>query len=168
MQFLVIRNIPIKKQENLLYLELPKEEIYTYIPKEYNFETWPKTTNNPCYMCTIVTKRTPIFVPSMIFPDGTICRGNNSIVCSPACGMSWIYEKANDDSEIRRHFAYMVQLIHQMVGVSLKVVERAMDRSELQKFGGRYTEHQYQREILSLWYMEKFYISHDDYISDLS
>jgi hypothetical protein len=168
MQFLVIRNIPLKRRENLLYLEPPKEEIYIQVPKKYKADKWPNTTNMPCYMCTITTKRKPFFVPSMIASDGTICRGNHPVVCGPSCGMSWILEKANDDCEIRRYVAYMLELLKQMTGCVVRVVEKSMDRGELQKFGGPLTEHQYQREFLTSPYMEKLYNSYDDYEADLS
>ena len=80
MQFLVIRNIPIRRGDGLVYAGPPKEELYIRLPKTYKPRKWPTRTNMPCYMCTIVTKRIPLFVPTMIRADRTICRGNNPSV----------------------------------------------------------------------------------------
>ncbi len=170
MQFLILRGIPLKQKDNILFIEPPKEEIYTQIPKVYNTKTWPTTCNIPCYMCTIVTKRKPFFVPSIITSDGTIHRGMNQVVCSPACGMSWICEKSNDDSETRRYVSYLQDLLFEMTGYRVKIIEKSQDRGELQKFGGIFTEHQYQREIIisSGDYIRRLYDSYEDYEHDLS
>jgi hypothetical protein len=170
MQFLILREIPLKQKEVSLFSETPKETLYTEVPKMYDKLSWPKETNLPCYMCTIVTKRKPFFVPSIITSDGRINRGINQIVCSPACAMSWILYKANDESENRRYTSYVQELLYVMTGYKVKIIEKSLDRSELKKFGGTLTDHQYQREIIisSGDYIEKLYASKQDYENDLS
>lgn len=170
MQFLILRGIPLKQKEISLFSEAPKETIYTDVPKMYDSTSWPSETNMPCYMCTIVTKRKPFFVPSIITSDGKINRGINQIVCSPACAMSWILYKANDESEQRRYTSYVQQLLYAMTGYKEKVIEKSLDRSELKKYGGTLTEHQYQREIIisSGNYIQNLYSSRQDYENDLS
>ena len=170
MQFLILRGIPLKQKEVSVFSEAPKEIIYTEVPKIYDETTWPSETNMPCYMCTIVTKRKPFFVPSIITSDGRINRGTNQIVCSPACAMSWILYRANDDSEKRRYTSYVRELLRVMTGYDERVIEKSLDRSELKKFGGTLTEHQYQGEIIisSGDYMQKLYASKQDYENDLS
>lgn len=170
MQFLILRGIPLKQKEISLFSEAPKETIYTDVPKMYDATSWPSETNMPCYMCTIVTKRKPFFVPSIITSDGKINRGINQIVCSPACAMSWILYKANDESEQRRYTSYVQQLLYAMTGYKEKVIEKSLDRSELKKYGGTLTEHQYQREIIisSGNYIQNLYTSKQDYENDLS
>lgn len=170
MQFLILRGIPLKQKEVSLFSEAPKEIVYTDVPKIYDESTWPSETNMPCYMCTIATKRKPFFVPSIITSDGKINRGMNQVVCSPACAMSWILYKANDDSEKRRYTSYVQQLLFKMTGHNERVIEQSPDRSELKKYGGNLTEHQYQREIIisSGDYMQKLYACNQDYENDLS
>ena len=170
MQFLILRGIPLKPKEVSLFSEAPKETIYTDVPKVYDESNWPSETNIPCYMCTIVTKRKPFFVPSIITSDDKINRGINQIVCSPACAMSWILYKANDESENRRYTSYVQQLLFKMTNYKERIIEKSLDRSELKKFGGTLTEHQYQREILisSGDYMKELYASVQDYENDLS
>lgn len=170
MQFLILRGIPLKQKEISLFSEAPKETIYTDVPKMYDPTSWPSETNMPCYMCTIVTKRKPFFVPSIITSDGKINRGINQIVCCPACAMSWILYKANDESEQRRYTSYVQQLLYAMTGYKEKVIEKSLDRSELKKYGGTLTEHQYQREIIisSGNYIQNLYASKQDYENDLS
>lgn len=170
MQFLVLRGIPIKCDTTPLYIEQPKEELYTVIPKIYDEKTWPISSNLPCYMCTITTKRKPFFVPSIITSDNIIHRGMNPVVCSPSCAMSWIMEKSNDESEKRRYTAYVLTLLQAMTGIMINVVECSPDRSELLKYGGRQTDHEYQRELIisAGYYMRNLYSSQQDYETDLS
>lgn len=171
MQFLVIRNIPIKREKSILYSEPPKETLYTKIPKIYKLnkpDKWPKITNVPCYSCTIKTKRISLFVPAIIKPNGDMYRGNNPLVCSGGCGLNWIFETTTDEAERRRLTACFITLIHVLTGVLLDNINPSAKRSELQKYGGTYTKHQYQRELLSEPYMEKLYINPEDYEADLS
>lgn len=169
MQFLVLRKIPLIRN-NVIYDEPPKEEVYTEVPKVYDEKNWPSFSNRPCYICTIVTKRKPFFVPCMITSDGKIHRGPNHIVCGPSCGMRWIMEKSNDDSESRRYFSYMQELIHRMTGYRIRIIEPSQDKGELKKFGGQLTDHQYQRELIisSGDYMRNLYSCGQDYENDLS
>ena len=169
MNFLILRGIPLRQKQSLIFVDTHKEEIYNQLPKTYDPKTWPKSTNMPCYMCTIVTKRIPFFVPSIITSDGVVHRGNNPHICAH-CAMNWIMENANDESEKRRYTSYVIELIRQMTGYHTKVLNKAFDRSELQKYGGTLTEHQFIREMLLLSedYMIKMYDSYQDYENDLS
>lgn len=169
MQFIVIRGIPIDETYSP-YVETYKEPLYNPVPKIYAKNNWPETTNMPCYMCTIVTKRIPFFVPAAIGASGEIYRGEHPIVCSPQCGMSWILEKAADECEKRKYISYMLELLRQITGFTVKVIEPAADKITLQKYGGDLTEHDYQADLISSSgdYMKNLYSDLNYYFADTS
>ena len=170
MQFLIIPNIPIPNVKVDFYEDDHREEVYDILPRKYKKTKWPSKTNLPCYNCTIVTNRIPLFVPAIIQPNGIIFRCDHQSVCSVPCALSWIYENAKDDAEKRRYIANLRYLVREMTGYDLENYTPAMSRSTLKKFGGKFSDHQYQREIILLSgrLIQKLYTNPADYYYDLS
>lgn len=170
MELLTLRNIPIIKSKTVSIYEPEKEKKYDRLPDQYNSKTWPKRTNIFCYICTNQTKRIPLIVPSSIGADGTIYRGGNPMVCSPSCGMSWILSKARDDQEVRRYTHHFKFLIKTITGYNIDIIQRSMDKSEMNRYGGPLTQQQYEREIIAMNepFIKKQYESLEDYEEDRS
>lgn len=171
MEFLVFRNIPLKENVNLLYVNTLTEQPYIPVPASYNAKKWPDKTNMPCYMCTIVTNRRPFFVPTNISTTGKIYRCQNPVVCSPACGMRWAVQNSTGGPSILRGYVdRMIALVFQMTGQIIKTINIAEDRITLIKYTGKSTEHEFQRELITSSgdYIKYLYSSQSDYEYDLS
>lgn len=163
--YIVIRNITLTEPKTLE--DEPTEE-YDHIPSEYVPDMWPSTTNHPCYMCTIVTRRKPFFAPEG-YISGRYYRGVNPAVCHPMCAVQYVYSLHLSDSVRDRMINLIVGLLEAMTGVKCIVIHPSPDRSTLIKFGGNSSEKSYQRMLInnSQKYVELLYEKAEYYHADL-
>jgi hypothetical protein len=163
--FITIRNISLSHLTQQYHNDEPT---YTAIPSFYSPDSWPIYMVQPCYSCTIITKRKPFFAPTCYTQD-KYYRGTNPVVCSPMCAVQYIYSLRISDSERKKMLSLMSGLLREMTGVVVNVIHASDDRAVLRKYGGSFTENAYQRMIIdaSSDYIEMLYANRSDYTDSI-
>lgn len=170
MKLLSLKKIPIMESKPFTTYDDKKEENYLSIPGIYSESTWPKKTNTLCYNCCNAFNRIPLFVPVSMLADGTINRGNNPVVCSVSCGMNWIASNSRDEQEKRKYISLLRKLYEKITGLNIIDLYYSPDRSNMSKFGGQWSQKQYEREIMAtnMPHIRKQYSLIEDFEEDNS
>lgn len=153
--FVTVFRIPIiEKKDNEKLLNEIKSNIkyfsnYDVLPDKFeNLKTWPKMCNLLCINCGCKTKRIPFFIPQRMDSDGGLIRNNNPFTCSPCCAIRYINNRDIGEDAREVYYNYIIELVKKMTGIKDAVnIFQSLDPKELKKFGGHYSDQEYQYNI---------------------
>lgn len=143
-----------KKLDNMYNTEILEEkknistqyEFFDTIPNTFTTldDTWPMTTNLSCGICTLLIKSRPFPIP-VNKTNGTYeCAPNP--VCDATCASRYIKKYLN-----KTNFNVYMHMLKEITSIFHKIkckgdVPESLSHLNLRKFGGDYSEIEYENE----------------------